>query len=55
MGIEVDATGKQCNSCKELFFSLQEVEQQERAAVAEIVTRGIRNSEEFRFVRKVKG
>lgn len=50
--IEVQARGQRCNACGETVFSGLEVDRQFDEAARAIVERGIRDGEEFAFVRK---
>lgn len=51
-GVEVQARGQRCDSCGETLFSGLEVERQFDEVAREIVARGIRDGDEFKFVRK---
>jgi putative zinc finger/helix-turn-helix YgiT family protein len=55
MGIELEYRGQRCTSCGEILIKLSEHGRQERVAAEQLVARGIRSGDEFKFVRKVAG
>jgi putative zinc finger/helix-turn-helix YgiT family protein len=51
-GVEILARGQRCSSCGETLCSGLEMERKLAAVARAIVARGIRNGDEFKFVRK---
>jgi putative zinc finger/helix-turn-helix YgiT family protein len=52
MGFEIEGRGQRCKACGEILTELTELERQERLVAEQLVARGIRSGQEFRFVRK---
>ena len=55
MGFEIEGHGQRCKACGEILTELTELERQEQLVAEQLVTRGIRSGQEFRFVRKHAG
>ena len=55
MGLDFEATGRQCGSCGETILEGDEVQRQEREIATVLVHRGVRTAAEFKFVRKMAG
>ena len=51
-GVDVQARGQRCAACGETLFSGLEVDRQFDEVAKAIVDRGIRDGDEFKFVRK---
>lgn len=55
MGLEIEAHGQRCKACGEILTPIAELERQGQLAAEQLVARGIRTGDEFRFVRKHAG
>ena len=55
MGIEFEMRGQRCSACGEILIALSERGRHERPAAEQLVARGIRSGNEFKFVRTLAG
>lgn len=54
-GVEIRARGQRCSSCGETLYTGLEIDRQFAEVARAIVARGIRDGDEFKFVRKAAG
>lgn len=51
--LDVPARGDECSHCGEVFFSYEEVGRHEEFMAKTYIARGIRNGDEFTYIRKL--